>query len=129
MPVLNETPYNGEFLVSEGNGTQSREVVTILTTGVGTNAVAVGTILGKITASGKYKALVTGAGDGSQTPAAILYNATDAASADAPATVIVRSAEVNGAELIYPAGADAAAKATINAALATLGILVRPGLV
>ena len=41
-----------------------------------------GAVLGKITASGKYALSLSGASDGSQTPACILAEATDASSGD-----------------------------------------------
>ena len=41
-----------------------------------------GAVLGKVTASGKYKLSAAGAGDGSETPDAILAEATDASSGD-----------------------------------------------
>lgn len=41
-----------------------------------------GAVLGKITATGKYKLSAAGAGDGSETPDCILAEATDATAAD-----------------------------------------------
>ena len=46
-----------------------------------------GTILGRITASGKLKAAVAGSADGSQAPVAVLMEDAAAASADAKAVV------------------------------------------
>jgi hypothetical protein len=65
MPVLTEGRYAGECVVSEGNGRISRETITVLS-GQNLEAAAV---LGKVTASGKYKALDPAASDGSQTAA------------------------------------------------------------
>jgi Bacteriophage lambda head decoration protein D len=79
MPVLNEGRYAGEFVVSEGNGKIWRETITVLS---GQN-VQDGAVLGKVTASGKYKALDPAAADGSQSAAGILYDAADATAADA----------------------------------------------
>jgi head decoration protein D len=64
MPVLNEGRYAGEFVVSDGNGRISRETITILS---GQNLTAAA-VLGKITASGKYKALDPAASDGTLRP-------------------------------------------------------------
>jgi hypothetical protein len=50
MAELSEGRYAGEFVVSEGNGSISRESITVLS-GQNLGAAAV---LGKITASGKY---------------------------------------------------------------------------
>ena len=62
MPELQEGRYAGEFLVSEGNGRISREIITVLS-GETLQATA---ILGKVTASGKYKVLDPAAVDGSE---------------------------------------------------------------
>ena len=66
MPELQEGRYAGEFIVSEGNGKISRETITVLS---GQNLQA-GAVLGKVTASGKYKALDPAAVDGSEAPPA-----------------------------------------------------------
>jgi hypothetical protein len=60
MAILTEGKHPGEFLASEGNGTLSRDVVTLIS---GQNLVA-GTVLGKITASGKYTIVNPGAVEG-----------------------------------------------------------------
>jgi hypothetical protein len=90
MPVLNEGRYAGEFVVSEGNGKISRETITVLSG----QKLQAGAVLGKITASGKYKALAPAAVDGSEAAAGILYDAVDASAADAEGVAIVRLAEV-----------------------------------
>jgi len=53
-----------------------------------------------------------------------LSNETGSA-VDVDATVIIRDAELNSAELIYEAGADANAITASNTALAALGLIVR----
>jgi hypothetical protein len=81
--------------------------------------------IGKITASGKYKALDPAAVDGSEAAAGILYDAVDASAADAEGIAIVRLAEVNAAELIWPAGITAPQQATALGELAALNIIAR----
>jgi hypothetical protein len=110
MPVLNEGRYAGEFVVSEGNGKISREA---------------GAVLGKVTASGKYKALDPAAVDGSEAAAGILYDAVDASAADAEGVAIVRLAEVNAAELVWPEGITGGEQTTALGELATLNIIAR----
>jgi hypothetical protein len=61
MPERQEGRYAGEFVVSEGNGKISRETITVLS-GETLKAAAV---LGKVTASDKYKVLDPAAVDGS----------------------------------------------------------------
>jgi hypothetical protein len=120
MPVLNEGRYAGEFLVSEGNGKISRETITVLS-GQTLQAAAV---LGK-TASGKYKVLDPAAVDGSEVAAGILYDAVDASAADAEGVAIVRLAEVNAAELVWPAGITGGEQTTALGELAALNIIAR----
>jgi hypothetical protein len=121
MPELQEGRYAGEFLVSEGNGRISREIVTVLS-GETLQAAAV---LGKVTASSKYKVLDPAAVDGSEVAAGILYDAVDASAADAEGVAIVRMAEVNAAELVWPDGITAPEQTTALGELATLNIIAR----
>jgi hypothetical protein len=71
-----------------------------------------GTVLGRITANGKYVIATAAANDGSQTPVAILVDDTDVTSADA-ITGIYAMGEFNKAAVILGAGitADAAQNA------------------
>jgi head decoration protein D len=121
MPVLNEGRYAGEFIVSEGNGSISREVITVLSG----ETLEAGAVLGKITASGKYKALDPAAVDGSEAAAAILYDGVDASAADTEGVAIVRLAEVNATELVWPAGITGGEKTTGLGELAALNIIAR----
>jgi hypothetical protein len=121
MPELQEGRYAGEFIVSEGNGRISRETITVLS-GETLEAAAV---LGKVTASGKYKALDPAAADGSEVAAGVLYDAVDASAADAEGVALVRLAEVNAAELVWPAGITGGEQATALGQLAALSIVAR----
>lgn len=121
MPnVITEGRRTAEFLISEANGHRSREQVTV--TG---GAYASGTVLGKITASGKYTIYDPAAEDGSETAIAVLYAAVDASTADQRAPVIACDAEVNGVVLTWFDGATDPQKATGAAALTAAGIIVR----
>lgn len=117
MATYTEARQTGEFLISEASGTRSREAVTVVS---GAGALAAGTVLGKITASGKYAPYddAVDPADGTEAAAAVLYAPVDATSGDAPAVVIVRDAEV--AE-IHLTGIDAAGITD----LAALGVIVR----
>ncbi|MGH6912577.1 MAG: head decoration protein [Geminicoccales bacterium] len=121
MPVLQEGRFAGEFVVSEGNGRISRETITVLS---GQNLQAA-TVLGKVTASSKYKVLDPAAVDGSEAAAGILYDAVDASAADAQGVAIVRLAEVNAAELVWPDGITAPQQTTALGELAALHIIAR----
>lgn len=113
--AMTEARRTGEFLLSEATGTRSREEVTIAAAAA---ALVAGTVVGKITASGKYVAYSNGASDGSETAAGILYAAVADSAADQKAVIIARDAEVAETHLT---GSDANGKADLLA----LGIIVR----
>ena len=123
MTVLTEGRHPGEFLMTEANGQRSRENITVAS---GAGLIAPGTVLGKVTASGKYVASAGGASDGSQSAVAIALYGWDASSQDVDIAAIVRDAEVNGNVLTYHADRDLTAeKVAANADLAAVGIIVR----
>lgn len=109
------------FLLSESEGTLSRDKIVLIT---GQN-LAAGTVLGRITASGKYTILAPAAVDGSQTAAAILGAATNATAADVTCLAFTRLAEVNDSELVYPAAITAPQKLAAQAQLVALSIVPR----
>jgi hypothetical protein len=113
----------GDVLKYELNPNFTRETITLL---AGT-AYPVGAVLGRITASGKYKLATSGGSDGAQNAAAVLLYATDATAADQNAVVILRGPSiVSKAALVFDATVDDAAKiATKHAQLAALGIIPR----
>ncbi|MDP2262674.1 MAG: head decoration protein [Hydrogenophaga sp.] len=115
MTTLHEGRHTGEHLLSEANGTLSRESVTVTQSGT---ALPPGQVLGKITASGKFVPYNNAASNGSEVAAAILYAPLEAATGDTKATVHVRHCEVVGAMLT---GIDAPGKVD----LAALGIITR----
>lgn len=121
MSTLTEVLGAGHFIVSEcDEGNLSREAVTI----TGGSYIA-GTVLGKITASGKYTLHNNAASDGSEVAEAVLFAAVDASAADVTGVIIARLAEVNGAELTWKSGISAPNKTAGIAALATKNIIVR----
>src|SRR5258705_13914004 len=89
MTVLTMSPTLGDLLKFDLNGNYSRESVTLKS---GTNY-ALGSVLGKITASGKYRlspnATVTG-DEGAETATAVLIGAVDATGGDKPGLVVAR---------------------------------------
>lgn len=120
MSTLNEKARAGDFLLSEANGTYSREN-EILDTG----KLEAGTVLGKLTSGGKFVILAPAAEDGSEDAAGILWAGADASAGDAAVVVIVRDAEVKTDALIWPAGISAPQKTAAIAQLADLGIVLR----
>lgn len=85
----------------------------------------VGTILGKVTATGIYKPLDPAAVDGTQNFAAINYSRRPAnAGATQRAAGTVREATVNANLLVYENAVTGPQKAAIEAAMAAKGIIV-----
>ena len=115
MTNLVEGFHTGEYLVSEADGTLSREEVIVTQAGT---ALVSGTVMGKVTASGKYVPYSNVAADGSEVAAAVLYTSCVAATGDRGAVVHVRNCEVFGAALT---GSDANAVADLKA----LNVIVR----
>lgn len=102
-----ETVHQAEFLLSEANGTLSREKITLVS---GTPLVRAGHVLGLITASGKYDEYDEGNVDGSEVARVVLLtDVVDASAADADGVGIVRLAEVNESKLTFKAAVDEAA--------------------
>lgn len=73
----------------------------------------------------KWTQLATGAADGSQNAAGILWGAVDASGGDMACTVVVRAAEVNASELTWPSGITSPQKTAALAQLAAPGIQAR----
>lgn len=123
MTVLTQPPSMGDVLKYELNPNFTRETITLL---AGT-AYPVGAILGRITASGKYKLATSGGSDGAQTAAAVLIYAVDATAADASGLVVMRGpAIISKAALVFDATVDDAAKTiTKHGQLTALGIVPR----
>jgi hypothetical protein len=63
--------------------------------------------------------------DGSEAAAGILYDAVDASAADAEGIAIVRVAEINAAELVWPAAITAPQQTTALGELTALTIIAR----
>ena len=125
MPVLTEPPSMGDVLKYEVNPNYTREVVTLLA-GM---PYPMGAVLGRITASGKYKLATSGGSDGAQTATAVLLHAVDATLADAMGIVVARGPViVSRAALAYDATVDDGAKITTKIGqLAAAGIIARDG--
>lgn len=110
LDIKTEGPRDLAFVLSEGNGKISRDVVIIAS---GAGKLEPGTLLGQITASKKYwpspNAEVE-TREGAETANAILAYGVDATSADAEAVVISRQAEVKEPMLIFHSSVDNANK-------------------
>lgn len=88
---------------------------------------ALGTVVGQDSTTGKLLAFDPAAGNGAQNPVGVLIDAIDATLIDRPAVYIARHAVLAAPALAWPSGITAPQKAAAIAALKTLGILVREG--
>ena len=126
MPVLTMPPTLGDLLKYELNASYCRETVTLK---AGTSY-ALGSVLGRITASGKYRlspdAEVVG-DEGAEVATAVLLEAVDAAAGDRTGLVVARGpAIVSKAGLVFDASVDQEAeKAAKHAELSAAGIVPR----
>jgi hypothetical protein len=125
MPVLTEPPSMSDVLKYEVNPNYTREVITLM---IGM-PYPVGSVLGKITASGKYTLSPATGADGSQVASAVLLYAVDATLADAVGIVVARGpAIVSRTGLAYDATVDDGTKITAKIdQLAAVGIIARDG--
>lgn len=115
MSTLIEKVRDGEFILSEANGTRSREKTYLNSAAP---AMVSGTAVGVITSEGDYTIYNNSATNGSEVCAGILYTSVGPGPADRTVVIIKRDAEVSAEKLI---GVDANAKADLLAA----GIVVR----
>jgi hypothetical protein len=124
MTVLNESPHDGNFILSEdAEGRLSRDQIVIAS---GAGKLLPGTVLGQVAASDKFVPSPETAADGSETASAILVGHVDATSADAVAVGLMRHAEVNRFGLVYDASVDDDSKKSAKwDQLRAAGIVVR----
>lgn len=124
MPTLTESNYVGDVVAFEEDEHYSRETVTIKT---GNGVLALGTVLGQLTADSKYVPAVAAAADGSETAIAVLLQEADSSAADVTNVVVLRRhASAKRAGLVLDASInDGTKKAAMEAQLLAVGILVR----
>lgn len=86
-----------------------------------------GTVLGKITASGKYVLHDNSLGNGAEVAAAILFHKVDATSGDVKTVATVNGpATINGNLLTFKAGISTPNKAAALSALRAKGLKILP---
>ncbi|TFF14282.1 head decoration protein [Pseudomonas sp. BCA14] len=103
-----ESMHAGEFLLSEGPGTISREAINV----AAGQALEPGQILGLVTATGEFAPYQPTAEDGSENAIAILYGPLGQSDVVRRGRAIVRQAEVSEAHLT---GLDPAAEKALAA--------------
>lgn len=114
MPILNQGKFNAEFLLHYDNKYSLDEVVLDASAGT----LSAGTLLGKVSASGKYVAYNNAASNGSEVVAGILKDNVQDLTTDQKVVIVSRHAEVHGTELT---GLDTPARADLLA----MGIVIR----
>ena len=126
MTTLTMAPTLGDLLKYELNANYCRETVTLKS---GTNY-PIGSVLGKITASGKYRlspaAQIVG-DEGAESAVAVLIEPVDASAADKTGLVVARGPIiVSKVALAFDASVDQAAEKTAkHVQLAVSGIVSR----
>lgn len=115
---------DADIVKDEGKNRFSRDSDTLAS---GSGIVKIGTVLGKVLASGKFKPLAPTASDGTQIAAAVILQYADATAADQTVVNLKRRAQVVLQELVWPAGINDAQKNGALDQLAALGIIARMG--
>lgn len=122
MPVLHEPMTLGDLLKYEAPNLYSRDEVVI---GAG-QTLALGAVVGRVTATREIVALDPTASDGRETVAGVLIEAVVTAATERRRSVIVaRHATVFGGALVLPTSLTSEQTAVALAQLAALGVLVR----
>jgi hypothetical protein len=120
MATMSKT--EGQFLKYEAPQGYSRDDVTVAS---GQN-IAVGQVVGRITASGKIGAFDPAATDGRQNAVGISLTAVDATSGDKPGVIVARHAiVVDRDNLVWGGSPTNAQKDAAISQLKALGILAR----
>ncbi len=122
MPVLHEPVHLSDLLKYEAPNLYSRDEVVV---GAG-QSLALGAVVGRVTATGEIKALDPAAVDGSDVVAGVLIEAITTSATERRRSVIVaRHAIVFGGALVLPTTLTSEQTAAALAQLAALGVLTR----
>lgn len=122
MSSITQSARRGDFIVSLANRTRSLDNATLATP----KKIESGTVLGKVTASGKFVPLDPAASTGEQTAAGVALAAYDATAADVAIVVVSRDAELKSEGLIWPVGITDVQKKAAAATLLSAGITLAP---
>lgn len=122
MPTVSQPKNLGDLLKYEAPSNYSRDLAIVA---AGQN-LPLGTVVGRVTATAKLKALNPSATDGTEIAVGVLGNDVDATLIDRDdAILIARHAIVARGALRWPTGITAAQKASAIALMESRGILVR----
>ena len=123
MTAISETNRLGDVLKYEAPNLYSRDEVTVAN---GQN-LAIGTVVGVLTADGTVAALDPSASDGSEVAAGVIASDVDASSSATASWMVARHAIVSDDGIVWPGSINAAQLATAITQLKQLGILIRKG--
>lgn len=115
MATSNEGKYQGDLVFYEAPHGFSRKRITVV---AGSGVIQLGHVLGKITASSKYKPATDAGADGAQIASMVALESVDATGADKSCLVLHRHAIVHQQQLVFGATIDDQTKR--DAALAQL---------
>ena len=122
MTAIAQIKNLGDVLKYEAPNLYSREIDTV----AAAQNLALGTVVGRDTTTAKLKAFDPSASDGSEIAIGVLGNDVDATLIDRDdAILIARHAIVARGALVWPTGITPAQKASAEAHLTFLGVLVR----
>lgn len=124
MTTITEELNLGDLLKYEAPNLYSRDQITVASG----QTLRLGTVVGVVTATGKFKQIDPSATDGTQYAAGVLAQPCDAALIDRDdALMVARHAIVSDHALAWPAVITPADKQAAIQQLKSLGILVRKG--
>lgn len=123
MTVFEETKRLGDVLKYEAPNLYSRDEVTVAN---GQN-LAIGTVVGVLTADGTVVALDPSENDGSEVAAGVIADNVNASGGVAASWMVARHAIVSDNGIVWPGSINAAQLATATRELKQLGILIRKG--
>lgn len=123
MPVLHESANLGDLLKYEAPNLYSRDEVVV----AAGQTLALGAVVGRLTATREIAAFDPGAEDGREIAAGVLIEAITTSATERRRSLIVsRHAIVFGGALVFATTLTAEQTAAALAQLAALGVLVRP---
>lgn len=127
MVTLTNIQRPGGMLQSEANFSRSLEKIVVEGGTGGAGTCLAGTVMGKVTATGRYMPSPATGTDGSQIACAVLWEAIETGYDFAiEISAIVRDAEVRASDLNYDASVSSADLQQVKwAQLASVGIIVR----
>lgn len=122
MPSTAQPTNMADILLTEVCAGWTKDTVTV----AASQTLAMGQVVGQVSASGQFVPLAPTATDGSQIAAGVMLDAIAPVASTQKGTIIARGAVVDASRLLWPSGITAAQKTTALAQLKALGIVLAP---